>query len=231
MNDKSCVVFVLSPFRERDRKRVSKSLHSYHLYIMLACHPRGASLYRSPMRKPFLVLSAIFVLVLSFNMLFSYQAEAMFREGILAKDSRFFEVRGRANIKSPCIDKHARYNQQTDRCECRPSINKPGYCSLLKAGSGTTVLRPLTEGEKRCGLHGEFLLSKGCACEPGYKRMGGQCEFRGCPPGHTLNKDKQCIVRGTVFQRKEDWKLCKTTRPCTCDAGYEPMGNRTCIPK
>src|SRR5687767_5776565 len=110
---------------------------------MLACHGSERSLYRFPMSKPFLFLSALFVFVLSFNLLFSHQAEAMFREGILAKNSRYHEVRGRANMKNPCIDKHARYNQQTDRCECKPSINKLGYCSMLKAGSGVTLTRPL----------------------------------------------------------------------------------------
>ncbi|OGJ56041.1 hypothetical protein A2706_01800 [Candidatus Peribacteria bacterium RIFCSPHIGHO2_01_FULL_51_35] len=185
------------------------------------------------MRK-LVLLSAIALVLLLGSVLTFPPAQAMFREGALIKSTRYQTSRDRESLVKKCEVLHMRYNQQTDRCECKASLSKAGYCGTLnlRTGSGevTGIMKNRTD-EQLCGAHGLYGL-KGCMCEPGYKRRAGHCVFLGkCPAGYNLNKNKQCITRGTVFQRQEDWKLCTTTRPCTCDLGYEPMGNRVCIPR
>ena len=176
------------------------------------------------------MMRALLFLLIVTSVLFVPSAEAMFQSDYQRNLSPYTRDRKRGQEVDKCQGTGARYNQQTDRCECKATTRKEGYCSILAARSKSPRRTPKTEDEKLCGPHSYYSLSSGCSCNQGYFRKSAECLFRGCPAGYRLTADKDCIVKQTSFDKKL-WVNCTTQRPCTCPLGYEPLANRTCIPR
>lgn len=87
-----------------------------------------------------------------------------------------------------------------------------------------------TEGlDPVCGDNAYYTLQSGCTCRKGYAKKAGACEFKGCPAGYTKDDKGECKASIQVLSMRGR-KICLSKKPCKCEAGYQPLANKWCIP-
>jgi hypothetical protein len=146
------------------------------------------------------------------------------------------------------LDSHAEWNILTGSCSCRDGYiaNASKSACVPDLSSGNLPYLPVnipaytpentylpsssSVPSDNCGAHMHESRTT-CYCDVGYAGDWRGCTFTGCPGGYSLDAvTMSCSLRSTASNPKFAVS-CITTKPCTCPTGYEPMGNRRCVPK
>ena len=104
-----------------------------------------------------------------------------------------------------------------------PSFSDPSATSASDTSASNT------QTTTHCGAHGHE-SDHGCTCDAGYANHFGACVFASCAAGSRQNAKGECETKVSTLDPTQRVN-CLSHNPCVCPAGFEPLANRTCVPR